>query len=49
MGNAQIGNGGWMASVASGLLDRIFLGKKEFWRERRIVNLQVECSIIYRL
>ena len=49
LGNGQMGNVGWMASVASGLWDRKFLGNKEFGRERRIVNLQVGCSIIYRL
>ncbi len=44
-----MGNGGWMASVDSGLWGRKFLGNKEFGRERRVVNLQVGYSVTYRL
>jgi len=39
---------GWLPWV-SRLWDRKLWGKEEFRRERRIVNLQVACSIIYRL
>jgi hypothetical protein len=51
MGSGKWTNGKWgmIASVASGLWDSKFLGKKEIWSERRIVNLEVRCSIIYRL
>ena len=34
-----MGNGVLMASLASGLWDRKFLGKEELLRERSIVNL----------
>ena len=49
VGNGLMGNGGWMASVASGLWGRKLLGNIGFWRERRVVNLQVGYTIAYRL
>jgi len=49
LGNGQMGNGGWMASVDSGLCGRKFLGNKGFGRERRVDNIQIGYFVTYRL